>query len=128
MSIRAFAFSKLSCTFNVHIYACKQIHTIHMQLQSQVHCLCFLALAIYQLPTGLLVAFCTFKHTHAYAHAHTFMYTHTGVCFNHKHMCICTHKNSFGSHPSYHSHTHTCKFVFQLLSNFPAVMTNEHTY
>ena len=58
----------------------------------------------------------THTHTNPYAHAHTFIYTHTGVCFNHKQMCICTHKNSFGSHPSYHTHTHTCKFVFELLS------------
>ena len=46
----------------------------------------------------------THMHTNPHAHARTFMYTHRSHA-SITNMCICTHKNGFGSHPS-HAHTH----------------------
>ena len=81
--------------------------------------LCFLALAVNQLPTGILVALCTFKHTHAHAHkptctqTHMHMYTHyTGVmlqsqtcAYAHIKIVLAVIQNTTHTHT--HTHTHT---------------------
>ena len=122
ISIGAVPLSKLSCvsmcTFmHAHTYTPHTSTSIHLQLRSHVYCLCkFVFPCSGNRPTGLLVAFCTFKHnactcththmhTNPHAHARTFMYTHRSHV-SITNMCICTHKNGFGSHPS--QHTHTC--------------------
>ena len=105
ISIGAVPLSKLSCvsmcTFmHAHTYTPHTSTSIHLQLRSHVYCLCKFVSLLWQLPTGLLVAFCTFKHnactcTHTRAHKPTCTCMHIHVytqesCFNHKHVHMYT--------------------------------------
>ena len=127
ISIGAVPFSKLSCvsmcTFmHAHTYIPHTSTSIQLQLQSNVYCLCKFVFPcsgnyqqVFLLPFALL-NICMHMHTHTHTHTHTHMDTnpHAHACsFMNTHrshasitnMCICTHKNGFGSHPS-HTHIH----------------------
>ena len=147
-SIGAVPLSKLSCvsmcTFmHAHTYTPHTSTSIHLQLRSHVYCLCkfvFPCSGNYQqaflLPFALLNIMHAHAHTHMHtnphAHARTFMYTHRSHA-SITNVCICTHKNGFGSHPTQHTyvhtHTHTYTELASALYNFPAVSCcYEHTY
>ena len=114
----------LNCLVYQCAHLCMHTHThhtqalaIHLQLRSHVYCLCkfeFPCSGNYQqvflLPFALLNIMHAHAHTHMHtnqpAHARTFMYTHRSHA-SITNVCICTHKNGFGSHPSQHTHAHT---------------------
>ena len=125
ISIGAVPLSKLSCvsicTFmHAHTYTPHTSTSIHLQLQSHVYCLCKIVFPcsgnyqqVFLLPFALYIMHAhahththTHMHTNLHAHARTFMYTHRSHA-SITNMCICTHKNGFGSHPSQHTHAHT---------------------
>ena len=129
ISIGAVPLSKLSCvsicTFmHAHTYTPHTSTSIHLQLRSHVYCLCKIVFPcsgnyqqVFLLPFALYIMHAhahththththTHMHTNLHAHARTFMYTHRSHA-SITNMCICTHKNGFGSHPSQHTCTHT---------------------
>ena len=93
---------------HAHTYTPHTSTRLHLHMFFVCVNLCFLAMEIYQLPTGLLLPLALLDicmHMHTHPHASTFMYTHRSHASN---MCIYTHKHGFGSHPSpTHMHTHT---------------------
>ena len=128
---------------HAHTYTPHTSTSIHFQLRSHVYCLCKFVFPcsgnyqqVFLLPFALLNIMHAHAHTHTHmhtnphAHARTFMHTHRSHA-SITNMCICTHKNGFGSHPSQHTHmhTHTYTELASALYNFPVVSCcYEHTY